>query len=69
MTIARYHIVRRGEGWTIDHDGTLEGNYMNKEAAFESAAAAASLSIKSGFGIEIRVEARAPGETLSGGPA
>jgi hypothetical protein len=68
MTIANYSIVQQGNGWTVDHDGTLEGDYLTKEAAFEAAAAAASNSIKLGYGVEIRVQARAPGETNVGGP-
>jgi hypothetical protein len=68
MTIANYSIVQQGSGWTIDHDGTLEGDYSTKEAAFEAAAAAASNSIKLGYGVEIRVQPRAPGETNVGGP-
>jgi hypothetical protein len=38
---ANYNIVRNGNGWAVNHDGTLEGEYETKEAAFESAAIAA----------------------------
>ena len=60
-------IVRHGDGWAVNHDGELEGDYATKEAAFESAAAAASNAIKDGVGIVISVEPRAPGETAVGG--
>jgi hypothetical protein len=51
-----YNIVRNGKSWTVNHDGVLEGDYATKEAAFESAAAAASKAIKDGVGIAITVE-------------
>jgi hypothetical protein len=66
MTTETYQIVRKGDGWAINHDGQLEGDYATKEAAFESAALAASNAIKDGVGIAITVEARAPGETALG---
>jgi hypothetical protein len=67
MTIASYKVVRGGEAWAINHDGQVEGDYATKEAAFEAAVAAASNSIKRGFGISISVEPRASGETNAGG--
>jgi hypothetical protein len=67
MKTANYNIVRSGDSWAIDHDGVLEGDYVTKEAAFEAVVAAASNSIKAGFGVSIKVEPRAPGETNVGG--
>lgn len=67
MTTETYRIVRSGNGWAVDHDGRLEGDYATKEAAFESAAAAASNAIKDGMGIAITVDPRGPGETALGG--
>ena len=67
MSTETYRIVRSGNGWAVNHDGVLEGDYATKEAAFESAAAAASNAIKDGVGIAITVEPRAPGETAIGG--
>jgi hypothetical protein len=67
MSTETYNIVRRGNSWAVNHDGALEGDYATKEAAFESAAAAASNAIKDGVGIAITVEPRAPGETAIGG--
>ena len=67
MTTETYKIVRNGNGWAVNHDGKLEGDYATKEAAFKSAAAAASNAIKDGVGIAITVEPRAPGEAAVGG--
>ena len=67
MNTANYKIVRSGKTWAVDHDGALEGDYATKEAAFESAVAAASNAIKTGMGIAITVEPRTAGETAVGG--
>ena len=67
MMTETYKIVRHGNGWAVNHDGALEGDYATKEAAFEFAAAAASNAIKDGVGIAITVEPRGPGETAVGG--
>lgn len=69
MGQASYRIVPHEDGWAIDHDGKLMGHYATKEAAFESAAGAASNSIKEGYGIRIEVPQRAPGEAAIGGEA
>jgi hypothetical protein len=44
------------------HDGNLNGGYGTKEAAFESAAAAASLPIREGHEVHVSVPAREEGE-------
>jgi hypothetical protein len=67
MNTETYNIVRNGKSWTVNHNGVLEGEYATKEAAFESAAAAASNAIKDGVGIAITVEPRKSGETAIGG--
>jgi hypothetical protein len=67
MTSETYQIIPNGKRWAINHDGALEGDYATKEAAFESAAAAASNAIRDGVGIVITVDARAPGESSLGG--
>lgn len=59
---ANYNIVRNGNGWAVNHDGTLEGEYETKEAAFESAAIAASNAIKLGYGVAVTVEPRTADE-------
>jgi hypothetical protein len=63
-----YRIIRGREGWTVRHDGTNEGNYATKEAAFEAAAGAASSAIRNGRGIKITVDAAAAGESNLGAP-
>jgi hypothetical protein len=64
---ATYSIVRSNGGWAVEHDGSQQGNYATKEAAFEAAAGAASNAIKIGLGVIITVPHRAPGETAMGG--
>jgi hypothetical protein len=66
MATAKYNIVRNGKNWVINHDGVLEGDYETKEAAFESAAIAASNAIKSGYGVAITVEPRSSDEAALG---
>jgi hypothetical protein len=51
---------------TINHDGVFEGDYETKEAAFESAAIAASNAIKAGYGVAVTVESRSPDEPAPG---
>lgn len=62
-----YRIVAHEGGWAIDHNGKVMGSYATKEAAFESAAGAASNAIKEGYGVLIKVPERAKGETALGG--
>jgi hypothetical protein len=66
MASETYQIIRNGNGWAVNHDGDLEGDYATKEAAFESAASAASNAIKDGVGVVISVEPRVPGESSLG---
>jgi hypothetical protein len=61
-----YKVVRRGKNWGIDHNGTAEGDYASKEAAFEAIVFAASTAIKDGSGITITIPQRAPGEDALG---
>lgn len=55
MGFASYDVIENGKNWGVLHDGNVEGIYDTKEAAFESAVAAASLAIRQGH--EIRVTA------------
>ena len=66
MSTETYKIMRNGKSWAVNHDGVFEGDYATKEAAFESAAVAASNAIKDGVGITITVEPRAQGESALG---
>jgi len=58
MGLARYEIVPVGKQWAVRHDGNVNLEYSTKEAAFESAAAAASMAIRQGHEVYISV----PGE-------
>ena len=62
MGIARYEIVPLDKQWGIRHDETIKGEYSTKEAAFESAAIAASMAIHQGHEVQISV----PGAESSG---
>ena len=66
MTTETYSIVRSAGGWTIDHDGSLEGDYETKKSAFEAIALAASSAIKDGVGVTINVPARSSGKSALG---
>ena len=56
MQEAKYNIVRRERGWGIRHDGSINGEYLTKEAALEAAVAAASNAVKDGYAVTITVE-------------
>jgi phosphotransferase system HPr-like phosphotransfer protein len=62
MGLASYDIVPIGKQWGIRHDGKINGEYLTKEAAFESAAAAASMALHQGHEVRINV----PGSEASG---
>jgi hypothetical protein len=59
---AVYKIVAHNGGWGVLHDGTVSGDYLTKEAAFE----AASNAIKNGQAVTITVEGSASGEPSLG---
>jgi hypothetical protein len=44
MGSAIYRIVPYQDGWGVAHDGSTTGPYVNKEAAFEASAGAASIA-------------------------
>jgi phosphotransferase system HPr-like phosphotransfer protein len=58
MGIAQYAIIPIREQWGVLHDGNIAGEYATKEAAFESAAAAASLAIRDGHEVHVSVPGR-----------
>jgi hypothetical protein len=61
-----YDIVETKNGWSVDHDGTMEGAYETRQAAFSAAVGAASNAIKDGNGVRISVAAPSPGESALG---
>jgi len=58
MGRAVYEIMPYETGWGVAHDGTIGGPYATKEAAFEAAAAAASIAMRDGHAIEITAPGR-----------
>ena len=60
MGVARYEIVPVGKQWAVRHEGNTNLEYSTKESAFESAAAAASMSIREGHEVQITVPGEAP---------
>jgi hypothetical protein len=76
MGLAAYEIIGNDAEWRVRHDGKAENVYEIKEAAFEAAAAAASLALRQGH--EVRISARTGtcqrvsrelSKTLTGGKA
>jgi hypothetical protein len=68
MGKAVYEIVPNGEGFGVSHDGVTAGQYLTKEAAFESAVPAASLAIKQGHEVTLRVKGQIEGQSPDGLP-
>ncbi|MFL6820268.1 MAG: hypothetical protein ACJ8EF_20255 [Bradyrhizobium sp.] len=61
MGRAEYRVVSKGNGWTVLHDGKAANDYASKEAAFESAVAAASLALREGHEVHVSVPGREAG--------
>ena len=55
MALAEYKVVPKGKAWTVLHDGAAPNDYASKEAAFESAVAAASLAIREDHELRVSV--------------
>ena len=55
MGFAGYKVFGRPGEWHVEHDGKVANTYATKEAAFEAAAAAASIALRQGH--EIRITA------------
>ncbi len=55
MGLAQYSIVPVHNQWGVLHDGNVNSEYATKEAAFEAAAAAASLAIREGHEVHVSV--------------
>jgi hypothetical protein len=66
MAQAVYKIVAHNGGWGVLHDGIVSGDYITKEAAFESVVAPASNAIKTGQAVTITVEGSQSGEPALG---
>ena len=61
MGVAEYRVISRGDGWSVLHDGSAANDYASKEAAFESAVAAASLALREGHEVCVTVPGREAG--------
>jgi phosphotransferase system HPr-like phosphotransfer protein len=66
MGLAQYAVVRTRDQWGVLHDGNLNSGYATKEAAFESAAAAASLAVREGHEVHVSVPGREQDESALG---
>lgn len=66
MGLAQYAIVPVGSEWGVLHDGDVRSRYGTKEAAFEAAAAAASLAIREGHEVHLSVPGREGNEAALG---
>jgi len=65
--VARFVILRQGEHWAIErNDGSISGEYLSRESAFEVAALEVSNAIKVGDRIEIIIEAPGPDQSALG---
>jgi hypothetical protein len=58
MGLAQYAIVPVRGQWGVLHDGEVNGEYATKEAAFESAVAAASTAMRQGHEVHVSAPAR-----------
>lgn len=68
MGIAIYEIVQNGSSWGVAQHGKTAGEYLTKEAAFEATVPAASIAIKQGHEVTLRVEGQAQGQSPDGLP-
>jgi len=66
MGLAQYAIVPVEDEWGVLHDGDVKSKYATKEAAFESAVAAASLAIRQRHEVHVSVPGREAGENALG---
>ncbi|WP_038972348.1 hypothetical protein [Bradyrhizobium genomosp. III] len=66
MGLAQYAIVPVRNEWGVLHDGDVKNTYATKEAAFESAVAAASLALREGHEVQVSVPGRDAGDNALG---
>lgn len=66
MGLAQYSVVPIETFWSVLHNGTLEGHFETKEAAFEAAAMAASLAMREGHEVHLAAPSR---EVATGTPS
>jgi hypothetical protein len=61
MGLAEYKVIAKGKDWSVLHNGAANNDYASKEAAFESAVAAASLALREGHEVHVSVPGREAG--------
>lgn len=66
MGLAQYAVVPVRDEWGVLHDGDVKNTYATKEAAFESAVAAASLALREGHEVQVSVPGREAGGNALG---
>ena len=66
MGLAQYAIVPVQDEWGVLHDGDVKSRYATKEAAFESAVAAASLALREGHEVHVSAPGRDADENVLG---
>jgi hypothetical protein len=67
MGLANYKVFGGPGEWHVEHDGKVANTYGTKEAAFEAAAAAASLALRQGHEIVITAPGSKGGEQTTTG--
>jgi len=67
MGLANYKVFGAAGEWHDEHDGKVANTYETKEAAFEAAAAAASLALRQGHEIVITAPGSKGGEQTTTG--
>jgi hypothetical protein len=55
MSTVQFVIIPKGEGWAIETNGDIGGDYVTREAAFEAIVGEASNAIRNGEAVEIIV--------------
>lgn len=69
MGLANYAVIEQGKVWIVLHDGETNGDFATKEAAFESAIAAASLALRQGHEVHVSAPGRDAGNGTATGAA
>jgi hypothetical protein len=61
MGKAVYRIVKKADGWAIEHDGDVSQAYITKEAALEAAVATIMRAMAEGYEVHLSIPAGAEG--------
>jgi hypothetical protein len=69
MGLASYQIFGEPGAWHVEHDGEAKNTYETKEAAFEAAIVAASLALRQGHEIIVKVPGSDGLQSATGAPS